>query len=118
MTDAPAWTPGPWFMHERAGQTQRFGVTASDNFDSSRGARRRIAFIGSPRMTRQLDDEDRATATLIAAAPDLYEALDHYCQNYLLDEYEEPELTGIDQPQYEAVAALFSALRKARGEPQ
>jgi hypothetical protein len=50
----------------------------------------------------------------MAAAPDLYEALDRYCNRYLVDEYEDAELCW-DADHHHSIKALFDALAKARG---
>lgn len=81
-----AFTPGPWFAHGPLGKGSQSGVTAIAPYDQSKGARRRIALLGSPRPYRnpEIDAEDQANARLIAAAPELYEALDAIVC-YLLD---------------------------------
>lgn len=70
-------TPGPWFPHEPINAKRRdFGVVAVRPYDPSRGAVRRIAWVGNAKNHNTgLQDELRANAYLIAAAPDLLAAL-------------------------------------------
>lgn len=73
------WTPGPWYFHGPINANRRdFGVTAVQPYDPSVGARRRIAWVGNasgPASSQKQIDETEANARLIAAAPELFEAL-------------------------------------------
>ena len=69
MTDQPKWTPGPW------------RATTHDHPEQGVYAGYRIA-----KMTGGEIQRDRANANLIAAAPDLYAALED-----LLASYAEPD---------------------------
>ena len=92
MTDQPKWTPGPW----RADGDTYNRVVWSD-------ADNRVCFMAH---SNGLDDiRDIATSNLIAAAPDLYAALDGLLG--LLD------AGSLYEPQAYAARA---ALAKARGE--
>lgn len=109
-----AWTPGPWFAHGKLGKSLQYGVTAGKPYDQSIGAVRRIAKCGSPypSRTKELDTEDCANARLIAAAPDMAEALVEaiLVLNALITEGE--SLYG---PR--ALMLAHAALKKAHGEP-
>ena len=92
MTDQPKWTPGPW----RADGDTYNRVVWSD-------ADNRVCFMAH---SNGLDDiRDIATSNLIAAAPDLYAALDGLLG--LLD------AGSLYEPQ---AYAARTALAKARGE--
>ena len=54
-------------------------------------------------------------ARLIAAAPDLLEALERYATRYLRDERDDPTLC-VDANQHADVLACFAAIAKAKGE--
>jgi len=68
MTDQPKWTPGPWFYSGRIG----FGhlITAP----AQSGSRSQIA-VAYGHDDDAPDTIGQANAHLIAAAPELYEAL-------------------------------------------
>ena len=83
----PKWTPGPWIEEEDG-----LEVRAASNYKMV------AATLGS--------EERLANANLIAAAPELYEALEIICRFSL------PK--GGDQ--IVAFAQAFKALAKARGE--
>lgn len=77
MASETKHTPGPWFAHKPV-NTKRmdFGVTAGKPYDPSRGALRRIAWVGnSTHSNPDLQGEVWANARLIAAAPDMLAAL-------------------------------------------
>src|SRR5438309_136543 len=75
-TDA-AHTPGPWFAHKPVNvKRMDFGVTAGKPYDPSKGALRRIAWVGnSVHSNQELQDEVWANTRLIAAAPEMLAAL-------------------------------------------
>ena len=97
MTNEPKFTPGPWnykgseiiSTHEKRGRP----VSVVDLFGAMGG-----------------EDSD-ADAHLIAAAPDLYEALEH-----LQSVQNGPPLIRFEADWQEAMAKTKAALAKARGE--
>lgn len=105
MTDQPKWTPGPW--------AAKWSKYEEDNFIVQAG-------MPSNRVLAQFDgdgdgpdDQSLADAHLIAAAPDLYAALDNL----------ETAATGAGVPHqqerkllHECITAARAALAKARGE--
>ena len=103
MTDAvrkTAWTPGPWRVN-RVGPYEEYWVT-NDHYDA-----------GPARIVMK-----EADARLIAAAPELYEALER--TNGLVAE---AAMTGFNfhdgnwaERLFENQATISNALRKARGE--
>ena len=93
MTDQPKWTPGPW------------RATTHDHPEQDVYAGYRIA-----KMTGGEIQRDRANANLIAAAPDLYAALEWAAQNA-----EESE-AGRDSEWYANLERCNAALAKARGQ--
>ena len=94
MTSEPKWTPGPWY-------------TASD-------------FVGPYRLVAgdttiaQIGHDDAQTCVancaLIAAAPELYEALAR------LLKWVKPLVSGTDREEIDSIEQACVALRKARGE--
>jgi hypothetical protein len=86
------FTPGPWLAK------QSCVISASGEIVTS-------CVTGS--VKRGNDAEDYATAHLIAAAPELYEALDNLCQLF--------SVVGHDDYRAELYAAE-AALAKARGK--
>lgn len=103
------WTPGPWkaiFDHP---------TNACANVELAEGYTSIATCFGGDSDSAQDDDGNwsdqpirDANARLIAAAPDLYEALD-YCLAFMMADCSCPNATP------EKVAAI-SALAKARGE--
>lgn len=94
----PKWTPGPWFI-DTAPRMASLSV---------RAAGRPIASIwcregGGFRVTKESQFEGEANARLIAAAPELYEALEAF----------RPFFEGDDHPKCKQMRA---ALAKASGE--
>lgn len=69
---APAWTPGPWFVTPSPTHPEQHNVGLSSSI--TRGIRREPLFPGEYMLVSGICTE--ATANLIAAAPDLVEALD------------------------------------------
>ena len=92
------WTPGPWRVDSR-----HVGLM----IESDPHGPRALASISTP-----IDDIDRANAALIAAAPELYEALE------ALTKDEELILAahGIEPSGNRLVKQARAALAKARGE--
>lgn len=124
MTEArekAKFTPGPWsanFAHDNSGTVYAWHIAAPE-FGSSRPicSYSRISEVsdevseGSPRPS----DEDRANANLIAAAPDLYEAL-KAAEGHLAETLSDARWHPIGKcPVLELVRA---ALSKAEGASQ
>ena len=89
-------TPGPWFVDHKS----PFLVWAGDDIDG-----RHIAHIGPANDTPRFD-VDGPNARLIAAAPDLLEALE-YCLDCLGDEFALPS---------DCQSTARAAIARARGE--
>ena len=64
MTHTAKHTPGPWHLSECATQTTRAGIVSVDGLH--------ITDVNGYGMT---DSQNQANATLLAAAPAMYEAL-------------------------------------------
>lgn len=97
----PAWTPGPWQARQRSDGA--WLVVATDEYETS--------VTVTYATTRQ---RPRDNATLIASAPDLYDALDQ-----LIAELPDPAfLTDgiLSVPLRESVEVARAALARARGE--
>lgn len=97
------WTPGPWWCEDE------FGVTSNAHHGY-------VANTGFGPDTSQGDMEAKANAHLIAAAPDLYEAL-YMCLGNLMNHIHN-EYDGVysDDDFAEIEAPYLAALAKARGE--
>ena len=98
------WTKGPW-------------VTEPENYDGDGGVlvrvggdypRNCIANAWRQQSAMEVDDEGQANAHLIAAAPDLYEALE------MVNLWFE----GSDMDLAKVLKPVKAALSKARGETQ
>lgn len=100
-------TPGPWFADPL--------VAISDRPDLPCVVDGHKLVIAQCWDDGHTEDECEANARLIASAPDLLGALEGYAKNYLLDEYENPELC-YDDTHRAAVAKVFAAIASARGE--
>lgn len=96
-------TPGPWSVYEVKSEYER------RNFDRSFGSISQKT--GNPihlgRVYNVIGVDIDANAHLIAAAPDMLEALE-LCENALV--------TGAQNDAAEALEAALGALAKARGE--
>lgn len=99
MMSERKWTPGPWVIEGRPPNMKVF-------FSGTIPGNRR-----SPCM--MLDDDQEANANLIAAAPDLFEALET-----LLRKFKNCARShgNDDETIEEATAPTRAALAKARGE--
>lgn len=95
MTDTPKWTPGPWRFWDRTDTTNSL-IT---NDDGRAGIATPITRIHGLEAS---PDEMRANALLIAAAPDLYAALE--------EAVEQLESNFIEVP-----SSWTAALAKVRG---
>lgn len=98
------WMPGPWEIDE---ENTCLSVRVSGNIKP--GARWRVATVGSVGRSKS-DEQDMATAHLIAAAPDLYDALEEL-HDIVTAIYE-----GDYQPDYFTLQPARLALKKARGD--
>ena len=115
---APQFTPGPWFYgdeDEAIVGVEYVQVHAGQYGEPSFRSVASVEAAFNPETGRwhPLDDETRANANLIAAAPKMYEALDA-----LLDEID-TTLSWDDEPTAswdDRVAKARAALAKARGE--
>ena len=94
------WMPGPWEIDE---ENTCLSVRVSGNIKP--GARWRVATVGSVGRSKP-DEQNMATAHLIAAAPDLYDALVHLEHN--------ARASGCEMGL--ALDFAIDALKKARGE--
>ena len=103
MTDQPKWTKGPWPI-KPTGDFKR--IVIGDGLVDGPGGYE-VAEVYSDDCDR---DEAMANAHLIAAAPDLYAALEWAAQNA-----EESE-AGRDSEWYANLERCNAALAKARGE--
>ena len=94
------WTPGKWSVYEDERETYWPGIDAG---------RTSIVVWGDQQENNGVQgdtlEEAKANAHLIAAAPDLYEALDRLVRY-------------INAPSTEAYLSARAALAKARGETQ
>jgi hypothetical protein len=99
------WMPGPWEIDE---ENTCLSVRVSGNIKP--GARWRVATVGSVGRSKS-DEQNMATAHLIAAAPDLYKSLERIYGKLLMSDRDgDAHITEEDGAMAEA------ALRKARGE--
>ena len=109
MTDQPKWTPGPWAV-ERNKRTWGW----VDVVGPSLG-------VGGPTQATDLTLADEvkriAEAHLIAAAPDLYAALDA-AMAFIESHVADPDITDVMIRNYRTLQDLRprDALAKARGE--
>jgi len=103
MSDKP-WTPGPW---------KAFRQTVTPEGDT--GGSIRIYVMSGRNMMTGKDlvpgEEKRSTATLISAAPDLYEALE-----VVRDADDDHQADGGAGIPKQARAKIDAALAKASGE--
>lgn len=110
---APAFTPGPWLVHS----TNRLIVKADDAFGdaSVKGNKVEADFIPLCLLRDPTDgfseDETLANGFLIAAAPELYEALEETAE--ALRQCYIEKISADGDPRLQRASA---ALAKARGE--
>jgi hypothetical protein len=91
---APSFTPGPWMLTAMGGQT--------------------LVHVETERVARVFTRNGIANARLIAAAPELYEALSEVVT--LLEGWH--RLNFADEIQQQGVRLAKRALAKARGEQE
>ncbi len=105
------WTPGPW----QASLDNIRGNAWYQDIDGAIG--QPDEHIGLAKVVVVIDGEDyrqgRANAHLIAAAPDLYEAL----SNFLENEKFQVGVGGNPNAVEKMLAQARAAIAKARGEP-
>lgn len=94
-------TPGPWFVDHKS----PFLVRAHDDIDG-----RHIAHVGPANYVPRFD-VDEPNARLIAAAPELLEALQSIVENYGYSSYPSDE----DKESSPEVVAARAAIAKATG---
>lgn len=101
---APAFTPGPWRIAKR-GEDEAFYVVERDEPNEPSRHAYRVAHVLDYNELQQ----NAANACLIAAAPDLVEALDEMLREFGVDghgaEFEDGECRVVDR----ARAALAAA---------
>ena len=102
------WTKGPWTFFEHS--WAHTGIFSSG---------KRVAALELSEVTEEteeaLGDEMAANAHLIAAAPDLYEALEAMVEWYGKRNHTDNHLLPMDSQEHEIADAMM-ALAKARGE--
>ncbi len=103
----PPFTPGPWHAGDNHGCRQ---IKAKKSGEHKQG-QWYYEVACTPGLSD--DDEDKANARLIAAAPDLYEALReaHGVLRYYIT-----EAGSIDDADSQLLARMVSALARARGQ--
>ena len=116
------FTAGPWCIKNTTDIFGPLGGDSGDGVNCDKNDRWQIADLGwcasfvNDELVELGDDVRRANAHLIAAAPELYEALED------LEAFHSGfQVEGIDDPEEALVIALEkarSALSKARGETQ
>ena len=95
-----SYTPGPWFVPERTG-TQYVEARIGG------GWLQEVAACGPT----EKPEEQRANARLIAAAPQLLEALEHVAASLYYNDYGDPALLdSFDE------SIIDAAIRAAKGE--
>ena len=92
-------TPGPWHLSECATQTTRAGIVSVDGLH--------ITDVNGYGMT---DSQNQANATLLAAAPAMYEALQ------TLVEYLSTQVPADTLDDWKHVFAARQALAQAEGK--
>ncbi len=102
------WTPGPWSVGSSDLPVSRMSIHCKGHKDSCHST---VALMVSRGVIGISHDEEFANARLIAAAPDLLEALKD-CVAVM-----DRELAGLKVIQPELSAAR-AAIAKATGEPQ
>lgn len=116
MTDQPKWTPGPWSLNIRASTGDVNGelVAEIEPTNSPGGYRGDITRLQSACHIDGIGHEElTANALLIAAAPDLYEALRPFADIGISENPDYQPMIRLDR---DAILAARAALAKARGE--
>ena len=120
MTDQPKWTPGPWALNIRASMGDATGeiVAEIEPTNSARDYRGDITRLQSCCHIGGIGHEElTANANLIAAAPDLYAALDA-AMAFIESHVADPDITDVMIRNYRTLQDLRprDVLAKARGE--
>lgn len=113
MSGETKWTPGPWVVSDSQDEVSVCMGTAIDSpYEYTCGHVWQTPDV----YWSEADKEDIANAQLIAAAPDLYEALEDMLSGWKYIRESHGDLYGVgwDRAQNKARAALA----KARGECQ
>ena len=98
-------TPGPWHLSECATQTTRAGIVSVDGLH--------ITDVNGYGMT---DSQNQANATLLAAAPAMYEALQAIVQACASRTYKEVLHTAEGKKLFLAYEQSCKALAQAEGK--
>lgn len=104
MTDQPKWTPGPWSFDGSPMSRRTRYITRSDG--RTIAAAHSLGWLGTNEATYAGRLESDANAHLIAAAPDLYAALEAIRDNEVVRAVCPSPLWG----------KMADAMMKARGE--
>ena len=121
---APAWTPGPWLIRVEGTTTGRGPEVYSAEPHYDDGSNFVIADCGCSEATgggkrwKRTSDADmiEANARLIAAAPELAQAVLLACLMFERKNHSNAEADWLGDDEHEAWTALRKALAKARGE--
>lgn len=92
------WTPGPWWV-----EGEVVCAPDGDNFPW---------YVAIAERCGYPNDQSRANAHLIAAAPELYEALEALSEHFT----QVVKAFRVDSEEHETLVAARAALAKARGE--
>lgn len=110
----PAHTPGPWFIKEGPA----YGLDVRLKVEAGADAKRKYGMVicerGVTKLDTDIDAENRANMRLIAAAPDLLEAL-----RELVDDvcYQNQGIRPPSQYETTAMIAARAAIAKATSNP-
>lgn len=120
MNREPKHTPGPWeagFGRIVGIPEDTFGVYIYTPGQKGRNGNPRVVAVTGRVSDAEYRDESISDAFLIAAAPEMYEALRELAASFDHPAYDDPRDTTIEiQASREAIADARRALAKARGE--
>lgn len=111
MTNEAKFTPGPWSVPWATSQVHGADLSIEARTKVHNNPRY-IGRVYGPGPLATLDEETRANAALIAAAPTLYQALEAWWRWYT----ETPFQDGEDEMPAETFDMAHRALAAARGE--